>query len=287
MKIVTHDSRFHADDVFAVATLLLLVGEAEVVRSRDPEAQVGADYMVDTGMQYDPSRKLFDHHQPEGAGVRDNGIPYASFGLVWKEYGEKVVGDKVAADIIEKKLVQPIDAHDNGVAVAESKFKGIKEYTIGDFLYSLATSRETEALYAAFMQGVNIAKDLLIREIKLVQKAVADQDKVLSYYNKSTDKRLVIMEEDLAGWKELLTQQPGVLYVVYPRPDGKWSIAAIQDEHYISRKKLPEAWAGKTNEELEKVTGVSGALFCHRALFMGAAKTKEAAIQLAEIALNA
>ena len=46
-------------------------------------------------------------------------------------------------------------------------------------------------------------------------------------------------------------------------------------------------WAGKKDEELQKITGVSDALFAHRKLFMAAAKSKEGALKLAKIALNA
>src|SRR3989344_3007663 len=112
MRIVTHDSGFHTDDIFAVAVLLILFPDAEVVRSRDPEVQATADFLVDTGMRYDQARRMFDHHQLGGAGVRTNNIPYASFGLVWKKYGEKIAGGRREAEIIDQKVVQPADAHD-------------------------------------------------------------------------------------------------------------------------------------------------------------------------------
>ena len=41
-----------------------------------------------------------------------------------------------------------------------------------------------------------------------------------------------------------------------------------------------------TDEEFEKITGVEGAVFCHRTLFMAVAKSKEGAIKLAKLALN-
>ena len=78
-RIITHNGGFHTDDVFAVATLLIFLGEeeTEVIRSRDPEIIKTGDFVVDTGFIYDPEKNLFDHHQIEGAGERGNGIPYA------------------------------------------------------------------------------------------------------------------------------------------------------------------------------------------------------------------
>ncbi|MSR87949.1 MAG: MYG1 family protein [Candidatus Zambryskibacteria bacterium] len=285
-KIVTHDSRFHTDDVFAVATLILVIGEAEVVRSRDPEVQATADYLVDTGMQYDPARHMFDHHQLEGGGVRENGIPYASFGLVWKEYGEKVAGGKREAGIIEQRLVQAIDANDNGIVISLDKFEGIRQYGLADFFNSFVESRDPEHLYSVFMNVVTIAKDLLVREIAIARKLIVDESKILSYLDKSGDRRVVVMDENLMGWKDLFRHKPEVLYVVHPRPDGKWSLSTIQDDMYVSRKSLPASWAGLKDEELQKVTGVYGSIFCHKALFMAVTSSKEAAIKLAEIALN-
>ncbi len=290
MKIVTHDSSFHTDDVFAVATLLLLVGDAEIIRSRDPEVHKTADYLIDTGMEYNPSLRHFDHHQPEGAGERDNGIPYASFGLVWKEYGKGLAGGEREAEFIDRKLVQPIDAHDNGVAIAEYKFKDVMEYVIGDFLNSFIESRDQNHLSNVFINVVNIAKDLLKREISFSKKVIIDEDKIMALYDASADKRIVVIPSDLVNMREVLGRTPETLYFIHPRPDGKWTLGCVSDasEPYGTlRKPLPLEWAGQKDEDLQKITGVKDALFAHRKRFMAAAKSKEGAMALAQIALNA
>ena len=276
MRIVTHGSGFHTDDVFAVATLLLVLGEAEVVRSRDSEIQATADYLVDTGMKYDPANKMFDHHQLGGAGVRENGIPYASFGLVWKEYGEKLTGGKEESRVIEQKLVMPIDAYDNGVAIAKYRFERVREYAIGNFL----------ATFGDFMEAVKVAKEVLMKEISLAKKLISDKEKILRAYEESPDKRLIILDEDLEGWNDVLRSKSEPLYVIHPRPDKGFSLKAVQEEGFKSRKSLPAGWRGHEKAELEKITGVPDAVFCHREGFMAACKTKEATLKLAEIALN-
>ena len=88
MKIVTHSGSFHQDELFAVAALLFIFPDAEVIRTRDDAVIKSADIAVDVGGIDDPNKERFDHHQEGGAGKRANGIPYASFGLVWKKYGE-------------------------------------------------------------------------------------------------------------------------------------------------------------------------------------------------------
>ena len=115
--VATHNNRFHPDDVFAVATLQIVYGKEEirVVRTRDEEQIARADIVVDVGMVYDAEANRFDHHQPD-APVRDNGIPYAAFGLVWHAYGE-VITSAYVCEKIEERLVLPIDAGDNGVSL--------------------------------------------------------------------------------------------------------------------------------------------------------------------------
>jgi uncharacterized UPF0160 family protein len=128
VTIVAHNGQFHADDVFAVATLSILIGDSKkikIIRTRDEAVIQKADYVVDVGGVYDPEKNRFDHHQKGGAGKRDNGIPYASFGLVWKKFGAQVAGSKRLAEIIDERLAAPIDAIDNGVSISKEIFEGI------------------------------------------------------------------------------------------------------------------------------------------------------------------
>ena len=59
ITIVTHSLKFHADDVLAVATLLLILekeNDVTVIRTRDPEIISRADYVVDVGGIDDPEK---------------------------------------------------------------------------------------------------------------------------------------------------------------------------------------------------------------------------------------
>ena len=47
------------------------------------------------GIVYDIGRGKYDHHQLNKR-VRENGIPYAAFGLLWEEYGSHFLGEKMA-----------------------------------------------------------------------------------------------------------------------------------------------------------------------------------------------
>ena len=86
--IITHSGVFHADEVMAIAMIMEMYnGEDEVHRMREVEAwhlEKEGVWVVDIGGDYAPNLRNFDHHQREGAGSRENRIPYASAGLILK-----------------------------------------------------------------------------------------------------------------------------------------------------------------------------------------------------------
>ena len=290
--IVVHSGGFHADDIFAVATLLLVLGDGadvSVVRTRDMEIIEKADYVADVGDVYDESKNRFDHHQIGGAGVRPNGIPYASFGLVWKKYGESLCDGKEIAEKIDQVLVQPNDAVDSGVKITEPIFDGIYPYNTYDFFDALLPSwkEEDTDTDGVFLSAVSYAKIILEREIKRRKDSEEARQIVIREYEKSHDKRLIVFDRYYPSG-EVLMEFTEPLFRIYPRKEGTWAIEGVKVDNnsFDRRKYLPESWAGKTNEELEKVTGVAGAAFCHIGRFIAVAKTKEAILKLAEIALN-
>lgn len=291
--IVAHNGDFHSDDVFACATLSLYFDinavAYKIVRTRDENIISQADIVVDVGGVHDAQMGRFDHHQIEGAGVRENGIPFASFGLVWQEYGKKLVSNTDVWKRIDERLVQPIDAGDNGVSTFELTSFGVRPYLISDmtgaFTSSFSESKEINDVN--FIDMVQFAKKLLAREIKRTSEFVECISKVEKIYQETSDKRIVILPESYS-WQEVLQSHPEPLFVVYPRSDGSWNVRAVPKNKigFENRKDLPKEWAGLRDEELSKVSGVKDAVFCHKACFLCAAKSKESAVKLAQIAIG-
>lgn len=131
---VTHDGNHHADEVMAMAILLIkFAGGIWIERTRDVSQFPTVDFMLDVGGKYDPEAGLFDHHQsddpnlPKPTKLRPGG--YATSGLVWREHGRDVVKriyaergvddpseeqvDKVF-QIVDRSLMAPIDNWDTG-----------------------------------------------------------------------------------------------------------------------------------------------------------------------------
>lgn len=291
-KIITHSGNFHADEVFAAASFFLLLGkDMDVIRTRDDSIVSGAgedDYIVDIGAVYNPEKKRFDHHQEGGAGTRENGVPYASFGLVWKEFGEKICGSREAAGKIDGKLAQPIDLGDNGLEVCKPVFGEVAEYPIWKVIdLWRPTWKEGEVEDMSFAEAVKFAKWVLEREIKRTLDGLESDKIVERIFQDSEDKRIIVMEKQMP-FKDLLLKREEPLFIISPDPQNRsnWRATAMyKDSHsFLRRKYFPESWAGKKNSELAGITGVPDAVFCHNHRFIAVAGSRDGALALAKLA---
>lgn len=91
---VTHAGNHHGDEVLAAWFLERIYGtDLTIVRSSEPEVMEAADILFDCGGLYNPAAGRFDHHS--GAKVPDpphgRVCGYATAGLVWREYGPRIV----------------------------------------------------------------------------------------------------------------------------------------------------------------------------------------------------
>src|SRR3989344_4012570 len=299
--IITHSGTFHADDVVAVATFVLAHRgeEWQIVRSREKEVVEVADAVIDTGSVYDQKTMRFDHHQAGGAGMHENSIPYAAFGLVWKEYGTLVCGgDFFITKQIEDSLVSALDAHDNGVKIYEELYS-ISPFELSRYVSAFNPTwleeerwgeKSEEKKLEIFLKLVDWAKELILREIKRHKDKNIAYTQVKEIYEKSFDKQIIILEKYLP-WQDALLEYPEPLFVLYPADVGmygNWVIRTVPKEKgsFESRKLLPKSWVGKKDEELANDTGISDAIYCHNNGFLATAKSREGAIKLAELALK-
>lgn len=291
MRIATHPGGFHADDVFAIAVLRLAHGAVEVVRSRDPEVLAGADARVDVGGRDDPATGDFDHHQKGGAGERPNGIRYASFGLVWRRFGERLAGSPEAAAGIDARLVMGVDANDTGQTIAEPLFDDVRPLTVSGVVAALNPAWDEdltpEQEDARFLEAVGWAQAILEREIALAQAWQRAKGLVQAAIERAEDPRVVELERNMP-WRDTVVQEaPAARFVVYPKSDG-WGLVAVPEAlgSFANRLDLPQEWAGLNGAELAAATGVPDAEFAHPARFYAAAGSREGVMALARLALE-
>jgi uncharacterized UPF0160 family protein len=73
-------------------------------------------------------------------------------------------------------------------------------------------------------------------------------------------------------------------------PSGDhWKLRGIPpslNERMKVRRPLPEQWAGLRDKELRTITGISGAIFCHKGRFISIWETKEDALRALHLAMK-
>lgn len=296
--LVTHSGGFHADELLSSVILTRLFPQAQIVRSRAPEwITAGIDRIIyDVGGAYDAAAGIFDHHQ-RGAPLRDDGQPYSSFGLIWKHYGRDYL---TASDVPEahveavhasfdRSFVLPVDLVDNG-ALSPSVAGPLAGLTLPALLETLKpVFDETDpgADDCAFHAALAIARSFVEASVgrsaaKLRAEAVVHQAIV-----ETGEGRVLELPMGMPFRPAIVKAGADhLLFVVHPR-DKDWCLTGIRraDEGFELRADLPAAWAGLTNGDLEAACGIKGATFCHNGRFIAAAKTREAALAMAELAV--
>jgi uncharacterized UPF0160 family protein len=289
--IATHNGRFHSDDIFAVGFLKMLHPGAEVIRSRDQAVLDPCDLVLDVGGVYDHAKLRYDHHQPERAGARTNGVFYSAFGLIWHHYGKDFCGDEELWKRVDEDFVASFDAYDNGqktYAITTENAPVVELQDLFDnYLNPNADEKPTLEMYdVLFFESLPLAQKILTRVIDRTRASLNSERRFFEAWEKSPDKRYVVLDEFSTAGKGV-ERMPELLYYVYQSPNGNWHVQAIPAERggYEPKKKLPEAWAGLKDEEFAVESEVADAVFCHNALHLCGARSKEGALELLKQAL--
>ncbi len=298
--LVTHSGGFHADELLSSVVLTRIFPQAELRRSRERQWLVPSPDRIifDVGGDFNAGSQIFDHHQRPGP-LRDDGQPFSSFGLIWAQYGRTYLAamDVPARDIeaihaaFDKKFVLPVDLLDNG-AVEPSAAGPFSNLSLPALFASLkpvfddpSPTADDDAFFAA-LPIARVFVEAFIRDLAATARA---QSIVLEAIAKAGASPILELPMGMPYRSALDQSQANhLLFVVHPRGDD-WTLNGIKlsDETFDQRADLPAAWAGLSDEALEEVSGVKGAKFCHNARFIAVASSREAILQMAELAVNA
>ena len=267
----THSGKFHADDVFSSALLLYLNPEITITRGN----KVPDDF---DGIVFDIGRGRYDHHQKDSR-IRENGIPYAAFGLLWEDLGCEILGDELA-EKFDEAFVQPLDNNDN------TGEKNELASLIGSFNPSWDENGGTDE---AFFRAVSVAGMILENKFaRYLGNERADKriEEVLETRYQTGDSRILVLPEFIPCQKRL--SETEVAFVIFPSNRGGYCIQPQKKEYSLNYKcSFPSEWLGLENEELQKETGLSSATFCHKGGFLMSVGDLSDAIRACQISLDA
>jgi uncharacterized UPF0160 family protein len=286
----THDGRFHADEIFALAVLKLIFPDLEIVRSRDEKVYKNADIVVDVGGVYDPENLIFDHHQRSFSIKRESGIPYASLGLVWKKYGKLLCGSSEASEYIDSVIVQAIDADDNGIEIFEPIIDGIQFNTLSDIIESFVPRYvDDDKVQKGFDRALDFASSFMKRQIKLAKELFEIAlPNIRNAIKIADDPQILIFQKFDKTWLDFISRESQkAKFVIFPTHRKTWAIRCVpqKGKKFQYCKLLPTKWGGR-QKDFAKISGVRDALYCHNGCFLAEAETFEGAHKLTVFALE-
>ena len=274
----THGGKFHADDVFSAALLLYLNPEIVITRgNRVPENFAG--------IVFDIGRGRYDHHQKDSR-VRENGVPYAAFGLLWEELGGAILGEELAAEF-DEAFVQPLDNNDN------TGEKNELATLIGNFNPAWDAQGGSDA---AFFQAVSVAGMILENKFeryrgneradRQIEEVLAAHERaVVSGETAERDAAILILPYFIPCQKRL--SETGIAFVIFPSNRGGYCIQPQKREYSLHYKcSFPECWLGLEKEELAEASGLKSAVFCHKGGFLMTVGELSDAVEACRISLD-
>ena len=276
-EFITHAGNFHADDVFSTVLMERLFDNITLIRLND--------YQDDgTKIAYDIGLGKFDHHGALYNKKTANGIHYCGFGLLWQEYGLKylrkikVEHPEKVFEIIDELLVIQIDAFDNGEYNIDAPFN---IYTLAGLIEQFRPKiGKSEDENESFLKAVSFA-DTIFEQIlnDAIGKVYAITE--IEKKKKTIKDKILILDEYIPYEYAIFKLGFDIDFVVYPSNRGCWAAHTVPTKYKGFTPKIPfkQEWAGLKDEELQKVSGIKTAHFCHKKLFLATADTKEDAIE--------
>ena len=230
----------------------------------------------------------------------------------------QVLWEKLYEDFVEA-----LDAQDNGISAYDpAQTKDLKKRfkeggvtlasLVGDLNNDYSDDDETAAPEPGSAQAAEDAR--FLQASALIGSAFARK---LTYYHRAwlparalisaaynslppapSPLSQILVLAPAAPWKDHISalerafpDRPPLLYVLYAEsaePAAKWRLQAVPaGDGFESRKPLPEAWRGVRDQALDALTGVPGGVFVHANGFIGGHATKEGALEMARMAVEA
>lgn len=287
-NFITHSGTFHADEVMATVLLLNKFDEIKLYRTNE--------IIDENKFIYDIGFKEFDHHALTFDEKRENGIKYASCGLIWKKYASDILNGfsinnkKDFINKVDENLIMDIDRDDNGQKLTNDL--NIKQETIPSIINSFnpvwnsSLSENKCFINAVFFANTifnNIISHMIAKEEarNIIEKKIEES------------KESYIVLDKYMPWKDIVLSSKNkkakdILYAIFPSKRGGYNVVATPKEinSFDVKKPFPKSWAGLDKEDLRKISGIKTINFCHKNLFICATEDFDDAIKIVNISLN-
>ena len=297
LTIGTHNGPFHSDEVVACAILCLIHPHTsvQILRSRKVELLNQCDICIDVG------GGEFDHHQPGFNTTRENGIKYASAGLVWKYFGKQLIKQflmqyfkdshcdiEYIFETFDSLYISLVDCEDNGISTVSHSFSFISSFL------PLWFDSNIDSFNIQFNKALLTTISILEEELKATIGKFIAKNVIISNWSSNTYSNNGILEipSQTIDWLETVIKlndtnaNNSINFVIFPYMDEGWAVQCVPpslSKKFEQRIPFPKNWAGQT-DKLPIISGVTGSTFCHNGCFFARAISKEAIIEMCIIA---
>ena len=300
VRVQVHGGKMHADDIMAVAILKMCMQDkpVHILNSTDENWNVRLDCGNAVAIYED--KVVLDHHQRTGYCVDQYGKKMSACNLAWEVFKYHYFSRHIDMSDLEmtsimtqmQMLLGEIAALDNGEVPEGLIFRNSQLNTLFSY-FNVDPLAPADVRMRSFENAVQVASILLTQLVlytrRTAQMLTQAMDEVKSVAD--TDSKIIRMSAVLP-WLQVLKSHPdwfiGKFLVTYPSPrDGKMqyyvqAVPVDADTPFSQRVSAPKAWRGLRDHELQKVSGVKDALFCHATGFLCTAASIEGAEELAK-----
>lgn len=223
---VTHHGTFHADDVFSTALLKIIYPDIQIIRVNEVPSSLKHKKEA---IVYDIGMGKYDHHCTTGE-FRSNGIEYASFGKLWRDFGEFLLPNPKSRCYIDSALVQEIDRTDNG--------QGMNTLSMAIKSFNIAWNESEDKITGQFNLAVDVAKQVLENMIRR-KLSEEEADKVYEEASKYQTNHVLVLPRYIPLSPNI---RENIWFVIYPSNRKGYNLSMISNRRTGFRKPIPNEW---------------------------------------------
>lgn len=277
ITVAVHGQRFHADELIALAILKEALPEyhLQVTRTRDHSIINKVAIAIDVG------GGPFDHHDDHVERYQ-NGVPFAACGKVLAA----VEPNKALINLLLKLSFYSVQAIDNGersTLPPECRTNYFEWVSSFNPTFEERTPTEGE-YYDRFIEAFQMVLKIY-RRMRANAMAMMNSTAVIRRAPMFLGGRFIELPYGGVPWHQYVQENERLLGVIHKELDGTWKVATAPKFPGSKEMRVffPAEWGGLDGLYLETVTGIKGAVFCHRGLHLAGFETKDGALQACRI----
>lgn len=261
ITIITHNRKFHADEVVGYAILQILYGQANLLRVGYDEnielfirrqGLTGKVFVLDVGRELseDANISWIDHHQCTI--TRANGNVLATAGLVWDRYGRGMLAKLGVKEgcmdsiwqTIDSGIIAPIDAIDadpNYRVRIECSGERLSMPSISAFIGRLNGNPDDEyTQLAQFRKAASFIEDVLVAEVRELKHSESQKQSFIESLTQHCD-HFLLSDTYHGGYRDLVwgSDYSDIWYIAMKVEAGKYMCYAMPKSVHDRAPKYP------------------------------------------------